>query len=553
MELTHLVAEISILLLAAVGLGGLLVWWFYHRQIAAYRAAFDEVKDDWDAWRHTHGVESTRVDALEERFEGLTAGQESMSGSIQTAQERADEVAREVAQLEESLEALPGDVEPRFAALTGRLNTLEKRHTDARRAIGGIREEAEEAEQRRLELDRKIGAIRATVGTWREPHEKLDRRVDELFGQVLAHERFGVRLDDVEKTLAESLTKMEAARSAFVAETPSTAATQQMPAMGGVLPEALDGLEVALAEQRARLEELEDAVRTRGSQASPSRPPGEVAEAPPDVTRRIEAMEAEHRRLLERAEALQRGLEEAETARASLDTRFGAVDDAVSTLRGSLERHVEALREQLTSLRGDHESLRQRLAPLDALVHSLGNLGGRLDDLDASLNGVSSEHADLAGRFAAVRIQLAELTTESPGAELRPVIAELQEEKADRVDLSELLSRVRRLEPDTPDVSDADRPASLLPEPLAGPPDDLKVIRGIGPKLERLLHDLGIYYYEQIASFTDRDVAWVDAHLDVFQGRVLRDEWVAQAKELNAIKEAGGLAGLPRPVESDSP
>ena len=81
--------------------------------------------------------------------------------------------------------------------------------------------------------------------------------------------------------------------------------------------------------------------------------------------------------------------------------------------------------------------------------------------------------------------------------------------------------------------SDEDRP-ELLTEARGGAPDDLKRIKGIGPKLEKLCNQLGVWHFDQIASWTDREVAWVDHHLEGFNGRIERDEWVAQAKALAA-------------------
>lgn len=66
-----------------------------------------------------------------------------------------------------------------------------------------------------------------------------------------------------------------------------------------------------------------------------------------------------------------------------------------------------------------------------------------------------------------------------------------------------------------------------------GAPDDLKLIKGVGPKLEELLHSMGFYHFDQIADWTDAEIAWVDENLEGFKGRVTRDEWVAQAKVLS--------------------
>lgn len=67
-----------------------------------------------------------------------------------------------------------------------------------------------------------------------------------------------------------------------------------------------------------------------------------------------------------------------------------------------------------------------------------------------------------------------------------------------------------------------------------GKADNLKEIKGIGPKLEKLCNKLGFYHFDQIAGWSADEVAWVNANLEGFKGRVSRDEWVAQAKILAA-------------------
>lgn len=67
-----------------------------------------------------------------------------------------------------------------------------------------------------------------------------------------------------------------------------------------------------------------------------------------------------------------------------------------------------------------------------------------------------------------------------------------------------------------------------------GGPDDLKLIKGVGPKLEALLHRLGFYHFDQVAAWSADEVSWVDQNLEGFKGRVSRDDWVAQAKILAA-------------------
>ncbi|MFN3209174.1 MAG: hypothetical protein ACE369_09265 [Roseovarius sp.] len=86
---------------------------------------------------------------------------------------------------------------------------------------------------------------------------------------------------------------------------------------------------------------------------------------------------------------------------------------------------------------------------------------------------------------------------------------------------------------DTGEENVGTKPATL-DEPRGGSADNLKEIKGVGPKLEGVLHDMGFYHFDQIANWTDQEVAWVDANLIGFKGRVSRDNWIDQAKTLAA-------------------
>lgn len=74
----------------------------------------------------------------------------------------------------------------------------------------------------------------------------------------------------------------------------------------------------------------------------------------------------------------------------------------------------------------------------------------------------------------------------------------------------------------------------MLSEAREGGPDNLKEIKGVGPKLEKLLHSMGFFHFDQIANWTPDEIAWVNANFEGFKGRVTRDDWVEQAKILAA-------------------
>jgi predicted flap endonuclease-1-like 5' DNA nuclease len=68
--------------------------------------------------------------------------------------------------------------------------------------------------------------------------------------------------------------------------------------------------------------------------------------------------------------------------------------------------------------------------------------------------------------------------------------------------------------------------------PAVAQGDDLTRIKGLGPKLSRLLADLGVTHFAQIAAWTEADIAAIDAQLGAFAGRPTRDAWVEQAQLL---------------------
>lgn len=68
-----------------------------------------------------------------------------------------------------------------------------------------------------------------------------------------------------------------------------------------------------------------------------------------------------------------------------------------------------------------------------------------------------------------------------------------------------------------------------------GAADDLKVIEGIGPALEKVLNENGIFHIDQIAAWGAAEVEWMDGNLKGFKGRVTRDKWVAQAKLIGEV------------------
>ncbi|WP_275096286.1 hypothetical protein [Sedimenticola hydrogenitrophicus] len=115
-----------------------------------------------------------------------------------------------------------------------------------------------------------------------------------------------------------------------------------------------------------------------------------------------------------------------------------------------------------------------------------------------------------------------------------------------RSELNDYKRRLRALESATETARPGDeKPKREIsdewrPPPLSAPKgqaDDLKKVRGIGPKIELTLNDLGIFHYDQIAGLSRENILWLNNHLH-FPGRIEREQWVEQTREL-AKRRAG--------------
>lgn len=151
----------------------------------------------------------------------------------------------------------------------------------------------------------------------------------------------------------------------------------------------------------------------------------------------------------------------------------------------------------------------------------------------APAHAAQTDTAEEAGAEVAAEEVAAEDATEAPAAETE---AAPEEESAEEVVAEAPASEVA----ESDEVAEAGETAEKQPEVLkaarAGGADDLKQLKGVGPKLEETLNELGFWHFDQIAAWGAAEIEWVDARLK-FKGRITRDNWVDQAKALAAGKE----------------
>ena len=150
-----------------------------------------------------------------------------------------------------------------------------------------------------------------------------------------------------------------------------------------------------------------------------------------------------------------------------------------------------------------------------------------MDVAPAAIDSVAAEMArlirSLESENAALRRAAAAAPQVSPADEHQRLLAECERARAEAARYREIV---------------VDLENNALPPLLDGPNmfDDLKLIVGVGPVLERMLHRLGITTYRQIARWSERDIDEFDAKLPEFPGRIRRDAWVTQARALHEAK-----------------
>ena len=163
-------------------------------------------------------------------------------------------------------------------------------------------------------------------------------------------------------------------------------------------------------------------------------------------------------------------------------------------------------------------------APHNASVARALDLGDTIRRIDGSEETLTAPWRDLGANHAPAPSSVVQ--NEEPVAVTDTGAVSAPEPEPARAETAKPAEAV----PAQPEAAGT-RPAAL-DGPREGRPDDLKKIRGVGPKLEKLVNGMGFYHFDQIAAWTAAEVAWVDDNIKGFKGRVSRDNWVEQAKIL---------------------
>jgi len=200
-----------------------------------------------------------------------------------------------------------------------------------------------------------------------------------------------------------------------------------------------------------------------------------------------------------------------ETNLSSVYERIDGVSTAVASLPQPAPVDLAPIE---TRLDGIGESIKAIPLPIAPDPVDLGPVQSQLETIEHRVNDLSRPQS----------------------VNLAPFDSRLQAIEVELSNLGRRLEQPRVEEPASP------REPRILKAALYGAKDNLQAISGVGPKLEKLLNTNGVFYYWQVASWSDDDIEIIDERLDAFKGRIARDSWVNQAQQL---RNRPGAAQMP--------
>ncbi len=217
--------------------------------------------------------------------------------------------------------------------------------------------------------------------------------------------------------------------------------------------------------------------------------------------------------LFERA----RHLSELDSIRAERDTLSDRATELASE-NANLHRQVASYDEQLTLAR-------ERISNLEATLQTVGGIGSggpAQDRNDGAAAQIARLEERLKERNAAVAEMRGDLDRLAQNYQRRIREMERRMGGRDRISIS---ARI-----------DAERPPTLNRIVHSGPVDDMTEISGVGPVLEATLKSVGIHSYQQLACLKPEDIERFGAKLAPFKSRIVREDWVGQARRLHEAK-----------------
>jgi len=276
----------------------------------------------------------------------------------------------------------------------------------------------------------------------------------------------------------------------------------------------------------------------------------------------LEAQRGEHERLLDQNKSLMDQNSQYQASNKDAKMRASELSDALKEAferRDELQRQMKDIRGNLEAAVSERDQLRssttandlsEELENKDAMIEKLNgelkNWQDRLPPLIERYQQRNAEAEALEMQLTAALEKIAALEgmVGSDQTRVEPVDPDAltdgmdasndpNDDEVEDVEVSEDVEEEEEIEEedDVEDTEDAD--LHDLPR------DNLKLIKGVGPAIEKTLNELGISRFDQIAQMSEYDIDRVAHRLKGFRSRIYREDWIGQARDLHDQKVSG--------------
>jgi len=272
----------------------------------------------------------------------------------------------------------------------------------------------------------------------------------------------------------------------------------------------------------------------------------------------LQAQRNEHQRLLEQNKSLMEQNSQYLASNNDAKMRASELSDA---LKEAFERRDE-LQRQIKDIRGNleiavterdqlHSDMQSQASKGDSIAAAMRQKDEKIDKLNRELDNWQDRLPPLVERFRLRNAEAQELETDLASALERVAALEnmigSEQTRVEPVDQDALRDC---MEASNDPMEDAHVDEDVEPEYVAADisaadigvaSDDLKMIKGVGPAIEKTLNEMGIFRFDQIAEMSEYDINRVARRLKGFHSRIYREDWIGQARDLLDQKASGQL------------
>ena len=553
---------ISALLVGAV-IGWFVCWLFKHKQFAQHLASteseLEAKKAQVDALKHDLQRRDESLQEQNARSSKLSSEVLSLQGQLESRHKDFNDLSAKI----ELLETSQSESSEEIDTLEDTIASLEEKIATHSQAQHTEREKLARAKQIEDELREKLAASEMVVTTTQNQLTEVTAQWQQASNTIAS----------LEQRNAKPLNQAHTTQEIGQLKDRLAELTQNRESLAGDISSLESSLSVW--QQRASRTSA-DLAGAQKKIASLEQALAESNNSEPSYERLLTLKDQEIAEQKQRTRATQSKLLAVNEEIHLRDQQILALHKTIDKLQTNERRELATLSKQLETAKLQHTTEKntheRQIAELtkqhEQTVIQLNNLQRQLREADAAANSLQAQKEKLSGELNERKIHLAqaqqnytvtlheqqrlnaqvmrlENENQQQRQQLERTLREIQAKTHandslrvalnNQTQLNEKLqhSQVQISVPQEESAEDTSSPPKALMAKKPAHIDDLKQIKGVGPKLEKMLHKLGIYQFAQIATFDRQDSAWVDEHIESFKGRIYRDQWVKQAKKLS--------------------